>query len=225
MKKKKYKYEDIYIRFDVGYSVEGDRSSWDYITVIAKTIDKAIEKARKQLKDIQVEKPIITEVQFSDFVNSKDQELYYDNNDEVWYREIDWEEECKKKAEEKLEKEKRKPLDTSCWYINPFDINKRVFNQNGEIVELNTEQSRSDYAFFNELHLTQDNTKTELGVTRYKSVCPMIYECIVYGHNFRYGYIQQYGQTTSLTEAITIVRIHYTKLLPDDDPRREDNVK
>lgn len=225
-KKKTYKYEDIYMRFDVGYSVEGDRSSWNFITVIAKTIDKAIEKARKQLKkDIQVEKPIITEVQFNDFVNSKDQVLYYDNNDEVWYREIDWEEECKKKAEEKLEKEKQKSVDKSCWYINPFNIDKRVFNQNGDVVELNTEQSRSDYEYFKQLHLTQDNTKTEYGVTRYTSVCPMIYECIVYGHNFRYGHIQQYSPTSSLTDAIHIVRIHFTKLFSNDDPRRENNVK
>ena len=220
MKKKTYKYEDIYMRFDVGYSVEGDRSSWDFISVIAKTIDKALEKARKQLKDIQDKKPIITEVQFNEFVNSKDQELYYDDNDELWHREMDWEEVRKEK-----EKEDVKPVDKSCWYINPFDVNKRVFNQNCDVVELNTEQTRSDYEFFKELHLTQDNTKTEYGVTRYTSVCPMIYECIVYGHNFRYGYIQQHGQTSSLTEAIRIIRIHFTKLFTTDDPRREDNVK
>lgn len=217
-KKKTYKYEDIYMRFDVGYSVEGDRSSWNFIIVTAKTIDKAIEKARKQLKDIQVEKPIITEAQFSDFVNSKDQVLYYDTNDELWHREMDWDDEIRKEKDEK-------PVDKSCWYVNPFDVNKRVFNQNGDVVELNTEQSRSDYEFFKELHLTQDNTITECGVTRYTSVCPMIYECIVYGHNCRYGYIQHYGQISSLTEAIRIVRIHFTKLFTKDDPRREDNVK
>ena len=221
MKKKKYKYEDIYMRFDVGYSVEGDRSSWNYITVVAKTIDKALEKARKQLKDIKYEKPIITEVQFSDFVNSKDQELYYDNNDELWYREMDWEEECEKKAEERLRKEKEKPVDKSCWYIDPRNIDKRVFNQNGDKVELNTLQSKDDYEFFQQLHLDQDNTKTQYGVTRYSAVCPMMYECIVYGHNYRYGHIKE--KTNSLTEAIYTVRIHYTKLLPDDDPRKDQN--
>ena len=209
------------MRFDVGYSVEGDRSSWNYITVVAKTIDKALEKARKQLKDIKYEKPIITEVQFSDFVNSKDQELYYDNNDELWYREMDWEEECKKKAEEKLREEKEKPVDKSCWYIDPGNIDKRVFNQNGDKVELNTLQSKDDYEFFQQLHLDQDNTKTQYGVTRYSAVCPMMYECIVYGHNYRYGHIKE--KTNSLTEAIYTVRIHYTKLLPDDDPRKDQN--
>ena len=221
MKKKKYKYEDIYMRFDVGYSVEEDRSSWNYITVVAKTIDKALEKARKQLKDIKYEKPIITEVQFSDFVNSKDQELYYDNNDELWYREMDWEEECEKKAEERLRKEKEKPVDKSCWYIDPRNIDKRVFNQNGDKVELNTLQSKDDYEFFQQLHLDQDNTKTQYGITRYSGVCPMMYECIVYGHNYRYGHIKE--KTNSLTEAIYTVRIHYTKLLPDDDPRKDQN--
>ena len=116
-----------------------------------------------------------------------------------------------------------KPVDKSCWYINPFDVNKRVFNENGDIVELNNFHSEDDYKFFKELHLVEDNViKGYAGTSRY-IVCPMLYECVVYGHNYRYGFIKD--KISSLTEAINYVRIHYTKLRPNDDPRRENNVK
>lgn len=106
-----------------------------------------------------------------------------------------------------------KKLDTSCWYVNPHS-SRPVYNKDG-IVELNTEQSRDDYEFFKALHLTEDNIGKD---GRYSTCCPFIYECIVYGHNLRHGHIKT--PTTSLTEAIMIVRIHFTKYWKGDCPEK-----
>jgi hypothetical protein len=202
MKKKNYKYEDIYIRWDVGYSEKDDRTCFNYITVVAKTIDNALEKAKRKLKKLKLNNPIVMDMQFSEVVNSKNKELLYEEDDKMWHP-IDLEEESNKDKKEDL-----KPLDKTCWYINPFDVNKRAFNQKGEIVDLNSEQSQSDYKYFKDLHLTPDNTKNVNGRIVYTTVCPYLYECIVYGHNHRYGYIKD--NTNSLTEAINCVRVHYT---------------
>lgn len=215
-----YTFDEIYIAFDVTYTTKEDRTSMPSFEVRAKTIDKALELAKKKLNRIEKDNdPIITSIEFMEYVNSKGHILCLMEDGERWEREKDWQNRCKKKAEEKLREEKEKPVDTSCWYIDPGNIDKRVFNQNGDKVELNTLQTKDDYEFFQQLHLDQDNTKTQYGVTRYSGVCPMMYECIVYGHNYRYGHIKE--KTNSLTEAIYTVRIHYTKLLPDDDPRKE----
>ena len=215
-----YTFDEIYIAFDVSYTTKEDRTSMGSIEVRAKTIDKALALAKKTLNRTEKDNdPIITSIEFMEYVNSKGRILCLMEDGERWEREEDWQNRCKKKAEERLRKEMEKPIDTSCWYINPFDINKKVFNHNGDVVELNTRQTSDDYEFFQQLHLDQDNTKTEFGVTRYTTVCPMLYECVVYGHNFRYGYIQD--KTSSLTEAINTVRIRFTKLCKDDDPRKE----
>ena len=217
---KTYTFDEIYIAFDVAYTTKEDRTSMGSIEVRAKTIDKALALAKKTLNRTEKDNdPIITSIEFMEYVNSKGQILCLMEDGERWEREEDWQNRCKKKAEERLRKEMEKPVDKSCWYIDPVDDNRRVFNQNGDKVELNTLQTSDDYKFFQQLHLNQDNTKTEYGVTRYTGVCPMIYECIVYGHNYRYGYIKE--KTNSLTEAIYTVRIHYTKFL-NDDPRGED---
>lgn len=207
--------------FDVAYTTKDDRTSMGSFEIIAKTIDKALVLAKKKLATLvdKNEDPIITSIEFMDYVNSKGEVLCCDRDSETWERMEDWEEEYKKKAEERLRKEKEKPIDTSCWYIDPSNVNARVFNQNGDKVELNTLQTKDDYEFFQNLHLNQDNTETQYGVTRYSSVCPMMYECIVYGHNYRYGYIKD--KTNSLTEAILHIRVHYTKLSKDDDPRKD----
>ena len=218
---KTYTFDEIYMIFNVAYTIKDDRNTMPSFEIIAKTIDKALILAKKKLATLvnKDDEPIITSIDFVDYVNSKGDVLCCDRDGETWERMEDWEEECEKKAEERLRKEKEKPIDTSCWYIDPSNVNARVFNQNGDKVELNTFQSNDDYKYFQELHLNQDNTHTEFGVTRYTSVCPMIYECIVYGHNYRYGYIK--NKTNSLTEAILRIRVHYTKLSKDDDPRKE----
>jgi hypothetical protein len=117
----------------------------------------------------------------------------------------------------KIAKQIEKPIDTTCWFANPFDVNKRVFNQNGEIVKLNTPQSDDDYQFFKQLKLIADNTKNG----RYTTLCPFIYECIIYGHNYRHGHLKPDEITKSLTEAINIVRVHFTKLYRNDNPEKE----
>lgn len=89
-------------------------------------------------------------------------------------------------------------VDNSCWYINPCDINNIVINQRDETVKLNTEQTRSDYQFFRELHLKQNRAFTAY-----------LYECIVYGHNFRNGYIEDRCDTEE--EAILTIRLEFTK--------------
>lgn len=46
-----------------------------------------------------------------------------------------------------------------------------------------------------------------------------MYECIVYAHNYRNGYIKEL--TTNNEEAISTVRIHFTKYSENDDIIKE----
>lgn len=121
------------------------------------------------------------------------------------------------KTKHKKNKQVENPLDTTCWFVNPFDVCKRVYNQKGKVVELNNAQSDDDYRFFKELNLVQDNYENG----RYTTVCPFLYECIVYGHNYRYGYLRPDEKTQSLTEAILVVRTNFTKLFKGDEPENE----
>lgn len=114
-----------------------------------------------------------------------------------------------------MSKETEQQIDKSCWYVDPFNIDKRVFNQNGDKVELNSPQSNSDLEFFYNLHLKSDNVHNG----RYVTVCPFLYECVVYGHNYRYGHMIK-DNVVGITEAITRVRVDYTKMSPTDDPRK-----
>jgi len=213
-----YTFDEIYMAFDVAYSTKEDRTAMGSVEVRAKTIDKALALAKKKINRIEKDNdPIITSIEFMEYVNSKGHILCVMEDGERWEREEDWHNRSKKIAEERLRKEMEKPVDKSCWYINPFDPNKRVFNQNGDIVELNTFHSEDDYKFFKELHLKDDTVMPGYGSSKYKTVCPYLYECIVYGHNLRYGHIKE--RSSSLTDAIYHVRIQYTKLSLKDDPR------
>lgn len=95
--------------------------------------------------------------------------------------------------------QKENIYDTSCWYINPYEHYGKVFNQKGEKVDLkNNKQSDDDYKFWRDLHLKQ-----KPGFFAY------MYECIVYAHNYRNGFIKDL--TTNEEEAINVVRIEFTK--------------
>lgn len=107
------------------------------------------------------------------------------------------------------QEEKEVINDTSCWYINPYEHYCKVFNQKGEKVDLkNNKQSDDDYKFWRDLHLKQTP-----GFFAY------MYECIVYAHNYRNGFIKEL--TTNAEEAINIVRIRFTKYSENDDIIKE----
>ena len=71
---KKYTAKDLYMQFNVVYTLEDDRNTFLSFDVIAKSIDKALEKAKRKLnyeilKDNQM--PIITSIEFNSLWSSK----------------------------------------------------------------------------------------------------------------------------------------------------------
>ena len=104
-------------------------------------------------------------------------------------------------------KQKQEPavVDTSCWYITiPCKENgySPVENEAGDPVELNTPQTNEDKKAWDNLHMEQ----------RYKEVWPMLYECIVFGHNLRNGHFpRSLSIPRNTTEATYIVRVHFNR--------------
>ena len=93
--------------------------------------------------------------------------------------------------------------DRTRWYITvPRKENgyRPVENEAGEPVELNTPQTAEDKAVWNSLRMEQ----------RYRELWPMLYECIVFGHNYRNGYIRG-PVPANTTEAICMVRTEFNR--------------
>lgn len=107
----------------------------------------------------------------------------------------------------KTREKKQEPAveDASCWYIT----NSRkengycpVENEAGDPVELNTPQTAEDMKAWDNLHMEQ----------RYGEVWPMLYECVVFGHNLRNGHFPRtLPIPTNTTEATYIVRVEFNR--------------